>query len=161
MLLLILVLNLLSLTDAGRTDAKSSPKQGLEDMENLVEKLVKSRLREMETRMQEKLELRLEEMEMRMKYKEEEQAKEKKELESRLEAKDKEMERRLQELEERIMEEKHEFQRREKIFEASTSKLRMKVDEESFRREVASNISNNNTLTNPSLRDLPIVFISA
>ena len=84
MLLLILVLNLLSLTDAGRTDAKSSPKQGLEDMENLVEKLVKSRLREMETRMQEKLELRLEELDLKMKHKAEEQAKEKKGARPRL-----------------------------------------------------------------------------
>ena len=161
MLLAILLLSLvlLSLTDAGPADAKSSPKQDLEGLENLVEKL-ELRLRDMETKFQGEKE-KLEEMQIRMKHKEEEQAKEKKEIESRLEAKDKEMERRLQELEERIMEEKHEFQRREKIFEASTSKLRMKVDEESFRREVASNISNNNTLTNPSLRDLPIVFISA
>merc|ERR1712212_612472 len=46
-------------------------------------------------------------------------------------------------------------------FEASTSKLRMEVEEESSRKEIASNISNNDALTNPSLRDLPIVIISA
>ena len=143
MLLAILHLNfiLLSLTDAEPADVKSSSNLGLEDgLGNLVEKL-ESRLRDLETKMQND---------------KEKEAKEKKELESRLEAKDKEMERRLQEFEERMKEEKHELQKRDMIFKASTSKLRMEVEE-----EIASNISNNNALTNPSLRDLPIVFISA
>merc|ERR1719220_1007779 len=53
MLLPILLLNLVlfCLTDAG-TDAKFSPKPGLEGLENLVEKL-ESRLRHMETRLEE------------------------------------------------------------------------------------------------------------
>ena len=42
-LLIILLLNLvLLLTEAG-ADAKSSPKQGLEDLENFMDKLVESR----------------------------------------------------------------------------------------------------------------------
>ena len=57
-----------------------------------------------------------------------------------LEAKNKETEKRLAEL------------------EASTSKLRMEV-EKSLRKEIASNITN--ALSNPSVRDLPIVLISA
>ena len=45
--------------------------------------------------------------------------------------------------------------------EASTSKLRIEV-EESVRKEIAFNFSNHvNALTNPSFRDLPIVLISA
>ena len=84
MLLTILVLNLLSLT---LTDAKSSPKQGLEDgLGSLVEKL-ESRLRDMETKMQEM--------------------------------------------------------------------------EESLRKEIASKVYNSNALINPSLRENPIVLISA
>ena len=58
---------LLGLTKV-EADAKSSPKQGLEGIENLVEQLELG-LRNMETRMQgkkEKLELRLEEREMKM-----------------------------------------------------------------------------------------------
>ena len=89
MLLTILVLNLvlLSLTDAGLADAKSSPKLGLEDgLGSLVEKL-ESRLRDMETKMQEM--------------------------------------------------------------------------EESLRKEIASKVYNSNALTNPSLRENPIVLISA
>merc|ERR1711990_548639 len=150
MLLTILLPNfvLLSLTDAGPADAKSSPKLGSEGLENLVEKL-ELRLRDMETK--------FEEMEKWTKHKEEEQAEENK----KLKAKNKEMETRLQELEEKTEKEKDETEKREKGSKASTSKLRMEVEEESSRKEIASNISNNDALTNPSLRDLPIVIISA
>ena len=65
MLLTILLLNLAfsSLADAG-ADAESSPKQGSEGLENLVEKL-ESRLRDVEAKFQDEKE-KLEEMEMRM-----------------------------------------------------------------------------------------------
>merc|ERR1712212_44196 len=126
--ILLLTLVLSSLTDAG-ADAESSPKLGLEDLEDLVEKLVESRLRDMETRMQND---------------KEKQAKEKKELEAKI----KDMEMRLEELEDNMKEEKDELE---------ASKLRMEVEEESSRKESASN----NALTNPSLRDLPIIIISA
>ena len=170
MLLIILLLNLvLLLTEAG-ADAKSSPKPGLEDLENLMDKLVESRLSDLETRMQEKLELRLEEVEMRTKYEKEKEAKEKKELEAKvedmerkaqelethLEAKDKEMETRLKELEDKMEEEINKLEKKERGFEASASKLRMEV-EESLRKPNFTN----NALTKPSLRDLPIVLISA
>merc|ERR1719391_1569246 len=94
----------------------------------------------MEKRMQDeqdekkKLELKLKEIRMEMKYKKEEQAREKKDREAR----NKEIEMRLEELED---------------------KLQMVV-EEPLRKEVASNISNN-ALTKRSLRDLPIIIISA
>merc|ERR550517_1713414 len=55
---------------------------------------------------------------------------------------------RLEELEDNMKEEKDELE---------ASKLRMEVEEESSRKESASN----NALTNPSLRDLPIIIISA
>merc|ERR1711934_1206483 len=82
----------------------------------------------------------------------EKEAKEKKELEAKvkeMEAKHLEMERRVEELEDKMKEVKREL-------EASTSKLRTD-EEESSRKEIATN----NTLTNPSPRDLPIVLISA
>ena len=110
---MLLVILLLSLTDAEPADAKSSPNLGLEDgLGNLVEKL-ESRLRDLETKMQ---------------VDKEKEAKEKKELESRLEAKDEEMKTRLQELEERMKEE--------------INKLEIKVEGESFKKEIASNIAN-------------------
>ena len=84
----------------------------------------------------EKLEFRLRDMETRMQVETEKQAKERKDLE----AKNEETEKWLAEL------------------EASTSKLRMEV-EKSLRKEIASNITN--ALSNPSVRDLPIVLISA
>ena len=84
----------------------------------------------------EKLEFRLRDMETRMQVETEKQAKEKRDLE----AKNEETEKRLAEL------------------EASTSKLRMEV-EKSLRKEIASNITN--ALSNLSVRDLPIVLISA
>ena len=71
-----------------------------------------------------------------------------------MEAKDKEMEARLAELEDRLKE------KREREWEASDSKLGMEVEEGSLRKESASNISNE-AQTNSSLRDLPIVLISA
>lgn len=150
--ILLLSLVLPSLTYAG-ADAKSSTQLGLEDsLEDLVEKLLEFRLRDMETKMQgekEKLELRLEEMEMKMSDEKERQTKEKKELEAmirqmetRLAAKDKEMD---------------ELEKRETGLEASMSRLRMEMED----KESASNFTNNQALTNPSLRDLPIVVISA
>ena len=119
---MLLTILLLSLVLSRLTNAKSSPKLGLDDLENLVDKLVESRLRDMETRMQDD---------------KEKQAKEKKELEAKVKA----MEIRLKELEYNMKEEKDEL---------NASKLRMEVE----------NVSNN-ALTNPSLRDLPIVIISA
>ena len=150
MLLTILLLNLvlLSLTDAGPADAKSSPKQGSEGLENLVEKL-ELRLRDMETKFQD--------MEKRMKHKEEEHAEERMELK----AKNKEMETRLHELEDRTKEEHAEIEKGQRAFKASTSKLRDKVEEESLGKENASNYSNSIALMKPSLRDLPIVLVSA
>ena len=143
MLLTILLLNLVlpSLALICQVDAKSTPKQSLEDLENLVEKLLDSRLGEMEIKMEDE------------KAKE---AKEKKELE----AKNQEMETRLEELEDRLKEEKNEMEKTVRGLEASISKLRIEVGE-SLRKEIASNSSNSNALTNPSLRDLPIVIISA
>merc|ERR550517_1957999 len=55
---------------------------------------------------------------------------------------------RLEELEDNMKEEKDELE---------ASKLRMEVEEESSRKESASN----NALSNLSLRDLPIIIISA
>ena len=73
----------------------------------------------------------------------------------KLEAKDKEMETRLGELEDKIKE----GEKRERELEASVSKLKIEV-EESLRKEIVSNLSNS-ALAKPSLRDLPIVLISA
>jgi len=95
----------------------------------------------------EQLELRLREMELR-------HEKEKKELET----KDKEMEARLRELEEKMKEGKGEFQK--KGGEETSSNLRIEAEGESIGKEMASKNSNH-TLANPSLRDLPIVLISA
>ena len=169
MLLILLLLNLLlpSLTDAG-ADA-------MEGFENLLE----SRLREMVTRMQDEKEKQATEFEAKIK-----------DLEERLELKDKVMEMRLEELEDKMeerleemkmkMEEEKERQAEEKKrlearnkemesrlenevdkikrgFEASTSKLRIEV-EESLRKEITFN---NALMTKPSLRDLPIILISA
>ena len=107
MLLPILLLNIVLCLTRVAADAKSSSKEGLED---LVEKM-EFRLREVETR---------------------------------LESNEKEMEARLDEFEE----EKEESKKRERRLEATISKLRKEVEE----------YSND---SNPSLRDLPIVLISA
>ena len=137
MLLTILLLNLvLSLTNPG-ADAKTATKQGLEDLENLVE----SQLRDMETRMQENLEMRLHQKD--------------REMEKRLESKDKEMETRLGEMEYKMKEEKDASEKKEMELKASVSKLRMEVEEYSNFSDCAMKI------TKPSLRDLPIVIISA
>merc|ERR1712172_230342 len=61
----------------------------------------------------------------------------------------------MEELKDKVKEEKDELEK--KGFEASTSKLRLEVAEEFLRKENTSN----NALTIPSLRDLPIVIISA
>jgi len=132
MLLPILLLSIVFRLNDAVADTKSSPKQGFEDLEAIVERLV-------ETRMQ---------------GEREKQAMEMKELEAKMEAKDKEMEARLAELEDRLKE------KREREWEASDSKLGMEVEEGSLRKESASNISNE-AQTNSSLRDLPIVLISA
>merc|ERR1711990_835927 len=132
MLLPILLLTvILRLTNA---DTLSTPKQGFEDLEKLVE-----------TRMQEESE---------------KQAKGMKELEAKIkemEAKEKEMETRLSELEERLKEDDDTL---EEIVRECESKLRKEVEKESLSKKADSDISNN-ALTNPSLRDLPIVLISA
>merc|ERR1712222_169979 len=65
-------------------------------------------------------------------------------MEMRLESKDEEMEMRLEELEGKAKKEKD-----------SLDKLRTEA------KEVPSNNASNNALTKPSLRDLPIVIISA
>ena len=137
----------------------------------MVEELVEFRLSDMKKRMQEEKE----ELEMRLKYGEEKQRKEKKEqeamikamekrleakdeeIETRLEAKnkemvkrlgakDKEMETRLKNLEDRMNQEKDEPGKNQREWEAS-SKLRTEVEEVE--------------MTKPSVRDLPIVIISA
>ena len=150
-LLTILLLNLVThLTGAG-ADTKSSPQAGLEGLENLVEKMVESRLRDVERKIQdgkEKLESRLEELEMKLKDEKETRAKEREELEKR----NKELERRVDELEERM---KEELGKGKMELKASRSKMRMEKEE-----EIATNYFSN-ALTKPSLRDLPIVLISA
>ena len=80
------------------------------------------------------------------------------EMETRLEAKNKEMETRLEELEDKMKEEKDSLEKRKRGLEAS--KLRIEVEEESSGKDTTSNFSNN-ALSNLSLRDLPIVIISA
>merc|ERR1711936_1001940 len=114
----------------------------------------------------ENLESRLEETERTIQYGEEKHAKEKKELEAKikevetkLEANNKEMETKLEELAGKIKEAKDELKKKEKRSEGSTFKPRTEVVE-SLRKEIASNFSNN-ALMNPSVRDLPIVLISA
>merc|ERR1712233_139217 len=152
MLLKILLLTLLSsFADAGEAEAK----QGSEGFENLVEKL-ESGLRDVEKKFEDAKE-KLEQMEIRMKEKEEEEDKEKKELKAKLQ----EIETRLEELEANKKE--WEKEEKEKGLDASTSKQNIENLEESSRKESALNfpISNITALTNPSLRDLPIVIISA
>merc|ERR1712233_192712 len=102
------------------------------------EKLVESRLRDMETRLESK----------------------EKEME-RMEQNNQEMKRRLEELENKMRNEKDELETRKKGMKTSTSKQKMQVDD-SLRKEIASNFTNAAlTVNKPSLRDLPIVVISA
>ena len=145
----ILLLNLVLCLTYAEAGAKTSPRTDLQGLENLVEKLVESRLSDLETRMQRKLELRWQELDMRTKEEKEKQEKEKKGLEANI----KEMEKRLEELADKMEEKKDEWEKREARLKASISKLSMKVEE-------AFNHSNN-TVTKPSLRNLPIVSISA
>jgi len=140
MLLRIFLLNLtLCLIEAG-TDAKSSPKRGLGGLENLVDRL-ELRLRDME--------LRLEETEKEK----EKQAQEKmeldakiKDMERRLEAKDKELESKDKEMEARMEE-----------FE---DKMKEELEKRGLEASTTTNVSDK-ALTKPSVRDLPIVIISA
>ena len=131
MVLAILLLSLV-LTKTG-TDAKSS--LGLEDLENLVKQM----------------ELKMKDMESRL----EKQEKERKNLE----AKNKEMETRLEELEEQL---KEGYGGLGKIdSDPDTSKSEQKRGaENSSTKEFASSYPHN-ALTKPSLRDLPIILISA
>ena len=92
----------------------------------------------------EKLEVRMQEMEMEMRHEKEKQSRETGELNAR----NKEMETRLEELEDRLTEEKDVSEKKMGDLEAT---VRMEV------KEIASNFSN----SNPSLRDLTIVIISA
>ena len=137
----------------------------------MVEELVEFRLSDMKKRMQDEKE----ELEMRLKYGEEKQRKEKKEqeamikamekrleakdeeietrleaknkeMEKRLEAKEREMETRLKNLEDRMNQERDEPEKNQRESETS-SKLRTEVEEVE--------------MTKPSVRDLPIVIISA
>merc|ERR1711863_211353 len=87
---------------------------------------------------------------MKLKGEKESRAKERRELEAR----NSELERRVEDLEERM---KEELGKGKMELEASRSKMRMEKEE-----EVATNYYNaTNALTKPSLRDLPIVLISA
>ena len=144
----ILLLSLiLSCLVVAHTDAESSPKPGLEGLQNLVEKL-EFRLKDVKTRMEDEkniLEFRLEEMEMKMKQKDE---------------KLKEMQTRLEDLEVEMKKEKDKSEKRERL-EASISKEGKGVLEESLGNEASSNSSDRIGLKKLSPRDLPIVFISA
>ena len=131
MLLAILLLSLV-LTKTG-TDAKSS--LGLEDLENLVKQM----------------ELKMKDMESRL----EKQEKERKNLE----AKNKEMETRLEELEEQLKEGNGGLGKIDSDLEASKSEQKRGA-ENSSTKEFASSYPHN-ALTKPSLRDLPIILISA
>merc|ERR1711872_927796 len=80
------------------------------------------------------------------------------------------LELRLKDVEERMLVEKaelendmrtmkEEFKKRERRLETTIADLRKKVEDECVTKESATNLTNNG-LTNPSVRDLPIVFIS-
>ena len=128
-------------------------------MENFVENLVEARVRnivtmirdEKEKQAEEKreLEAKIKEMEIRLETKDKEMEEKDKELEE----KDRELEKRLAELE------SHQKEEEKGEFEASISRLKKDVDE-SLRNDIAHNYSNI-AVTKTSLRDLPIVLISA
>merc|ERR1719234_1078186 len=161
MLRAILLLNIISYLASYGADSKSTTEHGLEGLEKFVEELVEVRLSDMKKRMQDEKE----ELEMRLKYEEEKLTKEKKdqeemikamgkrleakdkEIETRLEAKHKEMETRLENLVNRMKEEKNESEKKQRELEASLSEYRIKVEEVE--------------VTKPSVRDLPIIIISA
>ena len=75
-----------------------------------------------------------------------------------METKVKEVEVRFAELEDRLKEKEEKSEKRER---EGKSKLRKGMQNESLSKGSASNISRNSALTEFSLRDLPIVFISA
>ena len=131
MVLAILLLSLV-LTKTG-TDAKSS--LGLEDLENLVKQM----------------ELKMKDMESRL----EKQEKERKNLE----AKNKEMETRLEELEEQLKECNGGLGKIDSDLEASKSEQKRGAENSSTKAFASS--YPHNALTKPSLRDLPIILISA
>merc|ERR1711936_261047 len=100
-------------------------------------------------------ESRLEETEMRMRYGAEKQERERKNLE----AKNKEMETRLEELEEQL---KEGYGGLGKIdSDPDTSKSEQKRGAESSSTKEFASSYPHNALTKPSLRDLPIILISA
>merc|ERR1711934_336258 len=94
-------------------------------------------------------------MERMLKYGEEKHAEEKKELEAKIQG----VETKLEELAGKMKEGKDELEKKKTRSEGSTSKPRTEVVE-SLRKEIASNFSNN-ALTKASVRDVPIVLISA
>merc|ERR1711936_606521 len=101
------------------------------------------------------MESRLEETEMRLRYGAEKQEKERKNLE----AKNKEMETRLEELEEQLKECHGGLGKIDSDPETSKSEQKRGA-ENSSTKEFASSYPHN-ALTKPSLRDLPIILISA
>ena len=131
MVLAILFL-ILVLTKTG-TDAKSS--LGLEDLENLVKQM----------------ELKMKDMESRLEKEEKER--------KNLEAKNKEMETRLEKLEEQLKEGNGGLGKIDSDPETSKSEQKRGA-ENSSTKEFASSYPHN-ALTKPSLRDLPIILISA
>ena len=131
MVLAILLLSLV-LTKTG-TDAKSS--LGLEDLENLVKQM----------------ELKMKDMESRLEKEEKER--------KNLEAKNKEMETRLEELEEQLKEDNGGLGKIDSDPETLKSEQKRGA-ENSSTKEFASSYPHN-ALTKPSLRDLPIILISA
>ena len=135
MVLVILLLSLV-LTKTG-TDAKSS--LGLEDLENLVKQM----------------ELKMKDMESRLEETAEKQEKERKDLE----AKNKEMETRVKELEEQLKGGNGGLKKNYSDLKASVAKQKRGA-ENSSTNEFASSYPHN-ALTKPSLRDLPIILISA
>ena len=128
---------LLSLFSTG-ADATSPPTQDMEVLEDFVEKLMEVRLRDMETKMKREEEKHIKEREKLEALI--------RDLETRLEDK---LETSLGKLANTMKEEMGEF-------EATESKLRTEVE----RKENASNCSSS-SLTKSSLRDSPILLISA
>ena len=135
MLSQILLLKLLFSTGA---DATSPPTQDMEVLEDFVEKLMEVRLRDMETKMKREEEKHIKEREKLEALI--------RDLETRLEDK---LETSLGKLASTMKEEMGEF-------EATVSKLKTEVE----RKENASNCSSS-SLTKSSLRDSPILLISA
>jgi len=142
MLLQFLLLDLLLCIFTAGADATSPQMQGMEVLEDFVEKLMEVRLRDMETRMKDEKEKHTKEKEMLEASI--------KDLETRLVLREDELETSLRKLASTVNEDKEEF-------EATVSKLRKEVE----RKEKASNCSSSALLTKSSLRDSPILLISA